>query len=66
MCYKDLSQEFEKKSFFDDFGKICHFLPYVLICGGHLWVSRIVENRQTQKKIVEMERKLHGDNFRYP
>ena len=51
---------------FDDFGENFDFLQIFWFSGAHLWVSRAVGNRQTDKKMSKTERGLHGDNFRYP
>ena len=34
---------------FDDFGKIFNFWPNLEFCEDHLWVFKIVGNKQTQK-----------------
>ena len=51
---------------FCDFGENFDFCSNFGFCDIHLWASRALGNRQTNKKMSETERKVHGDNFRYP
>ena len=51
---------------FDDFGKISNFLPNFEFFEIHLWVFKIMGNRQTQKQIILMSRKNHVNNVSYP
>ena len=51
---------------FDDFGENVHFCPNFWFCGEHCWGHKIVGNRQSQEKNIKTDRKLCGDNFRYP
>ena len=56
----------ENLRIFDDFGATFDFLKIFRFSGAHLWVSRALGNRQTNKKMSKTEREFHGDNFRYP
>ena len=51
---------------FDDFGEIFDFSLIFWFCGRHLWASRGLGNRQTNKKMSETERGVPGNNFTYP
>ena len=51
---------------FYDFDQNFEFCSNFQFYEIHLWDSGALGNRQTNKKISETERKVHGDNFRYP
>ena len=51
---------------FGDFGENFDFCSNFGFCDIHLWASRALGNRQTNKTMSETEKKVHGDNFRYP
>ena len=53
----------ENLRIFDDFGAIFDFLQIFRFSGAHLWVSRALGNRQTDKNMSKTEREFHGDNF---
>ena len=51
---------------FCDFGENFDCCSNFGFCDIHLWDSKALGNRQTKKKMLEIERKVHGDNFTYP
>ena len=51
---------------FGDFRENFDFWSKLKFYETHLWASSAVENRQTNNKMSQSERELHGDDFRYP
>ena len=51
---------------FDDFGKQLDFPPNLGSFEAHLWVFKIVGNRQTNENMIKTGRKAHVDYVSYP
>ena len=51
-------KKYENLRIFDDFGAIFDFLQIFRFSGAHLWVSRALGNRQTNKKCQKLKKEF--------
>ena len=67
--FKDCRWNFQKNHhllIFGDFAEKVAFFATFGFCRVHLWLHRIVENRQSDPKNMQICQKVYVDNISYP